>query len=755
MVKYTWGDVKMKKVISLILTMLLLASSISAGAAGITWSKTTLGTGNVTVTATGVEAGDRIAIATYSGGVFSGFNMAWAEAGSDSVSLTVESGDDTARAFIWEQGTMMPKMSDSYMTGDGIKDSATLFSDNQMVNNADAVGYKTITPLMGDYSVSFDLTVREVGDNAIILGDSTNGTIGYGEASAILQFANSTDFNTRRGDGAGNYTEAAEKICSFETGKLYHVTIQGNTTTNTYNVIIDDGTNQYISSTMSARKDATAAGIDTIAFVNNSKNIAVTDGYYTNYNFSATNFEILNEETVEVPKYEYTGFEGAYYGMEVVSTGKYVRGNNGKLTADYSSASDTSAMFIPRDMGDGSHAFVCKSSNNRMTTSGTSGAELTSAAYVTTNNTQHWVMEESENYSDTNKTYYLKHIDSGNYVGLSGTNLALVASSNKKEIRFVPVEGNNQSLLYQVAKTDAYNLLSAAQRERLESVYESVAGDVFGRYGGSAEWTPRIRMDNLFTEILSGSLTEAEQLAKLEEFVTRGSNSHIYDGQASYQTISTSLPETAGLYWEIDEGTAGNYDFWRGTMLDGMLYQYTIYNADGTVQQTISLYVEDQSTAQTNAETFKTVIVQIPYVFRQHLKTVKIRNDSANSYNGGGNDMYIRLNWSPDANAMRSTVCHELGHIVDSQNGYWASGSGWAEAIAADMYAPSTYGASNATEDFAEFCRMYVSAYGNPDMQKGLQVIMPNRYASFGRLRQNNMNGWGLWEDEYTTYGYE
>ena len=180
----------MRRVFCLILTMLMLATSISAGAAGITWSTTTLPSGGsrVTATATGVEEGDRIAVATYTDGVFSGFNMAWAEGDSQSVYLDITAGDDTARAFIWEQGTMMPKMSDSYMTADGIMDDATLFSDNQMVNNANAVGYKTITPIMGDYSISFDLKVRTVGDNAIILGDSTNGTIGYGEASAIMLY---------------------------------------------------------------------------------------------------------------------------------------------------------------------------------------------------------------------------------------------------------------------------------------------------------------------------------------------------------------------------------------------------------------------------------------------------------------------------------------------------------------------------------------------------------------------------------------
>ncbi|MBQ6795738.1 MAG: hypothetical protein IJO83_06295, partial [Clostridia bacterium] len=428
----------MKKTICLIITAIMLFTAVEAGAVGITWSKDTLSEGSLTATVTGIEEGDRVAVATYTGGVFSSFNMVWSEGESASVPVEVKKGDDTARAFVWEQTGMMPKISDSYITADGIMDDNTIFSDNQKINNAAAVGYRKITPLQGDYSVSFDLTVRVKGDNAIMLGDSTNGETGYGEASAILQFTGDS-FTTRRGNGDGTYAEAAADICTFETDKLYHVTIQGNTTTNTFNVIINDGENEYISDTMNARTNATAAGIDTIAFVNNGKNTVNNNGYYSNYNFFGTNLKVENKKTVEIPHYIYEGFEGLYYGMEVVSTGKYVRGNNGRLTADYSAITSDSAKFIPRDMGDGSHAFVCKSSNNRITTAGTNGETLTSSGYVMTDNTQHWVMEESENYSEDNKTYYLKHMDSGNYVGLSGTSLALVTAANKKEIRFVPL----------------------------------------------------------------------------------------------------------------------------------------------------------------------------------------------------------------------------------------------------------------------------------------------------------------------------
>ena len=55
---------KMKKFICLILTMLLMLSAIPAGAVGVTWSESTLAQGDVTATVTGIEAGDRIAVAT-------------------------------------------------------------------------------------------------------------------------------------------------------------------------------------------------------------------------------------------------------------------------------------------------------------------------------------------------------------------------------------------------------------------------------------------------------------------------------------------------------------------------------------------------------------------------------------------------------------------------------------------------------------------------------------------------------------------
>lgn len=751
--RYMKGKKAMKKVWSFVLAGTMALSSLSATAAEVVWGSDTLSRGTLTANVREIEAGDMVSVALYQGDELTNVSVQTAESDTATVSVRATNNDEYARVFVWDKDSLEPKGEiTSRLTKNGVWDDA-IFSDNQISNKADSVGYKTIDPLTGEYSIKMNVTVLSKGDNAIMLGDSDNGALSYGSSSAILLF-NGDDFAVRAGNGSGGYSASAVNLCPVELNKTYEIEFRGNIETNTYQVIITAGDERFVSTVMTARTNGEA--IDTIALISNSKNTTVNDGYYSDFAFLGKNLEISTdpEDIVVEPLYVYDGFEGLYYGIKV--DGMYVRGNNGRLSYDYSTVADTSAMFIPRDMGDGSYAFVCRSSNNRITIPGTGwldGDNLRSAAYATNDNTQHWILEESENYSEDNLSYYIKHIDSDEYMGttsswLYGDILALVDESEKTEFTFEPLY--DESPLYKVSRMSVYNMLTDRQRYMLESVYESVAGDIFGRYGGHAEWTPRIRMDNMFNDILSGNLTEAEQLQQINDFLNKSVNGHIYDGQASYQTVSTSLPGTDGLYWEVDEGTAGTYDFWRGTKLDGVLYKLTIYEADGTEQQTINLYVQDDGIAQKNAETFKSIIVQIPHNFRRHLRNVKVRSDNANSYNGGGSDMYIRLNWSPDANGMRSTVVHELGHIIDSQNGYWASGAGWANAIAADMYAPSTYGATNATEDFAEFSRMYFSAYGNADMQRGLQVIMPERYASFGRLRKNNMDGWGLWEDEYT-----
>ena len=735
----------MKKVLSIFIIISMLFA-VNVNAAEVVWGEYKTG-GEITAFVSGIEEGNKVIAGVFNENDELVRGKSAVSAG-ESVEMDVNTqGGEYVRTFVWESDSLEP-VSDiaSSITVDGIDDDA-IFSDNQQPNRAnEVVGYRTFDEITGEYMIKIDVTIWKKGDNAIVIGDNGNGTLHYGTSSATVLF-NGDNFAVRDGNGDGSYAANAVNLCPVEVNKTYEIVFWGNTESDTYKVIITEGKNRYTSQTMHSRTNGDC--LDTIALISNGRNTTVTNGRYSNFAFLGKNLEIITDSADMVldPIYVYEGFEGLYYGLMV--DGKYVHGNNGKLTYDYSGINDDSAKFLPRDMGDGSHAFVCKSSNNRMTVPENKYENIASAAYRTNDNSQHWIMEKSENWKKDNLSYYLKHIDSDNYIGygILTNNLTLRGEGYKVEVTFVPLY--DESPLYLVSQTSAYNLLTDRQRFMIESVYESVAGDIFGRYGGYADWTPRIRMDNLFSEILSGDLSESEQITKFNEFLN-DANGFIYSGQANYETVSLELPGSIGCYTEVGEGVEGTYDFWRGTQLSGVKYPVTIFDADGNKEQTLTVYVHNDDVAKHNYNIFLQAIIQIPYEFRTHLKTVKIRNDSANSFNGGGNDVYVRLNWKMDRGGMRSTLVHELGHIIDQQNGNWASGSGWSWAISQDMYTPSTYGASNNAEDFAEFARMYFEAYSCKDRQRGLAIIMPERYNSFGRLRKQNMAGWGLWEDEYT-----
>ncbi len=723
---------KMKKFIGLLTALTMLTNSVYA--AEVIWKNEKLTNGENTATVTGISSGDRVTVGVFEGDTLTSAGTAVSLGSSVDVKFNYTTGDE-AKIFVWDSESIAPvnKVS-AVLTKNGVTDDA-IFSDNQQSNKAStAVGYKSIDKITGDYEIDIDITIVKKGDNAIMLGDSDNGVLSYGTSSAVLLF-NGDNFAVRNGNGTGGYASDAVTLCSVKEGATYHIRFKGNAASNEYIVIIDDGEALYESNIMTARK--TCVGIDTLALVSNGRNTVVQEGGYSSFSFYGKNLEI-NTENVE-PIGVYDEFAGLFYAIN--TEGSYIRGNNGKITADYAEVKDDSAKFFVKDMGDGSYAFVCKSSNNRVTVSDSVISNIKSGAYSPNDNSQHWILEESENYSENNLSYYIKNIESGKYLRKLASGIYM-SDSAKSEFVFTPLK--EESTLYLVSKTEAYRSLSKRQKFMLESVYSSVAGDMFGRYGGYADWTPKIRMDKLFNEILSGEFTLDEQKTKLKEFLN-DTNGFIYSGQANYETVSLELPGSVGCYTEVGEGVEGTYDFWRGTMLTGMKYPVTIYDAEGNKEQTITVYVHNNDVAKHNYSIFLQAIIQIPYEFRARLKTAKIRNDSANSFNGGGSDVYVRLNWKMDRGGMRSTLVHELGHILDQGCGNWASGGGWSNAINMDMFTPSTYGATNNAEDFAEFCRMYFQCYNLKDMQRGLAIIMPERYASFERLRNGHMDGWGLW----------
>lgn len=793
----------MKRFLQIMIVISMILSccpfiSVGAGTIKVSWNEECLTGGELTASISGVEDGVVAFLAVYSDGGLTNVASARPENSLLEISVNISEvcSGSIAKLFLWNEESIKPEAkvlsvvtpegiennyagddddntgngenntdddntdndgnnTDDDNTGNGgnntdddntgdkdniaNEEKEIWVSDNQINNHASSVAYHEFDALNGEYVISFSLTVNQKGDNAVLIGSSENGDLIYGTASALLLF-NNNYFSVRNGDGNGGYSASAVNLCAFTINETYFVVFEGNATNNTYKVsITDESGNTYTSGSIAARKNASA--LDTIAFISNSNNTTVTDGQYSNYLFYASDFTA--EAVIDDPVY--SGFAGMYYGIK--ANGKYIRGNNGKISADYTSVKDSSAMFFPRNMGDGSYAFLCRSSDRRITSSALNG-NLTSADYVTSNASQHWIMEKAEEFTDEMPAYYLKSMNNGFYIGVVNGYLTAVNESRKAVFQFEALY--DESPLYLVSQTEAYAMLSKAQRARLEEVYESVAGDIFGRYGSTdTKWTERVRMDSTFSEVLDGSLSVSKQYSKLCELLN-SENGYIIENLDTYN-VSKSLPETNGLYCKTDGGEYGSYVFWNSTVLKGTRYTLTIYEADGTIQQTINLYVHDDGVPKQNAETLKEAIVQIPYSYRKHIKNVRIRSDNANSFNGGGSDIYIRLDYvMTDVNRMLGTLIHECSHGIDQNNGNWSIGSGWADAMKNDMYMTSVYANSSNAEDFAEFGRLYFACCGNQDMQKALQILFPERYASYYRLRNSRMGGFSLWEDTET-----
>ncbi len=736
-----------KTMFVLFAVLFCFAGAVRAEGVTVGWNKGTLTDGELSVSLRGAEDGLTAVLALYEGDTLVSVNRQTVENSAAELKADVENAENgIAKLMLWGWNDLSPASEVlSVITSDGVTPEQLWVSDNQRQNKPDSVAYHDIVPVLdGKYNISFELTINAQGDNAILFGDSSNGSLEYATSSAILLFRDG-NFAVRSGDGNGRYNADAVNLCAAEIGKVYKAEVHGDITSNTYTVsVTDENGNTYNSDELHARKNGSK--LDTIALISNQHSTVVTDGGYSDFLFYVKKF--LAEKIAQEPEDPtYNGFAGMYYGITV--NGKYIRGNMGKISADYEAVLDTSAQFIPRDMADGTFSLLCRSSNRRITTADLN-SPLPSGDYATNDKTQHWYLEESENFASDHLSYYLKSADNGVYIGLSGGYLTAVNEANKVELVFDPLP--DESPLYQVSLTEAYARLTSAQRKRIVTFYETMAGDVFDRYstGDYVNWTFRARLDKAFAEILSGNLDEDAQYERLVGMLS-GENGHLIVYNNNNYRASMSLPGTENLRYEIDEGTPGRYNLmWPGadSIQDATMYNLKIYDGN-ELQQTIALYVQDNNTiAEGNFNTFLKVITKMPYIYRRLIDTVKIREDNAGQYNCyNSNGLYIRLKRTPDQSEMLDKLIHECNHSIDRSNGNWSGGGPWANAMEDDMIRATSYASTNPVEDFAEFGRLYAMCYGNQDRQKALQILFPNRYASYWRLRNNNLGGFQLWED--------
>ena len=102
----------------------------------------------------------------------------------------------------------------------------------------------------------------------------------------------------------------------------------------------------------------------------------------------------------------------------------------------------------------------------------------------------------------------------------------------------------------------------------------------------------------------------------------------------------------------------------------------------------------------------------IPYQYRKYITNIRDYYHTANQFNCGAKDMFVRTSYEVSAEGFATTAAHEVGHSLSGSWGWVCSSSRYTHAINSDINKVSGYGSKNNSEDFAEFVQFAVSCSG-------------------------------------------
>ncbi len=342
---------------------------------------------------------------------------------------------------------------------------------------------------------------------------------------------------------------------------------------------------------------------------------------------------------------------------------------------------------------------------------------------LTRDGAEQFVLIKADDWSETNLSYYLYHPQTGLYIALDSDGKLYAYGKNKPDHTFLFTQ-TGYSDVGLLTTLDGYKELSDINKKRVLDVYGGVGARSLFRWGGfDAQNSLQSQLSSTVKSIYENKDTTTAQ--EQAQAMLDGMKMPVYSNQTSWYGLP-ELPGVLGIKTVLSEGKEGNYQFWTydGEQA-GTEYTYSIIDDYGT--HTMQVYIQDSDLARTNGERMMEAIKRIPYPVRRNIRTVRVREDSANNYNCGTNDLYMRLSWSPDVESIAQFIMHEFGHSMDFS--YNVNGSGnWERAIADDVLQVSDYGNNNGVEDFADFSRLYFQMYGNYNAMYALRQLYPNRY---------------------------
>ncbi|MCD8048488.1 MAG: hypothetical protein LUG52_02605 [Clostridia bacterium] len=420
------------------------------------------------------------------------------------------------------------------------------------------------------------------------------------------------------------------------------------------------------------------------------------------------------------PDVTYDGLSERYYTLDSPDGSIALTGSEGyDLTV-----SDEGSILRLKDMGEGEYAFE---NGEKSTDRLTQGEEsVCMDEYISGSATQRWLLDEYDG------GYSIQSVSNLTYLAIVDD---VVVLSDEPYAFALTLRGDTPFSL--ATALDGFALLTEAQQTRYVEIFTSVGASVFPN--ATKQTTFLARSEEELTALYSqrDSLTSEEQRSKLLEIMS----TPLYYSSSSTLTCDVkdipTLPDTDVTITQADPVSTTHYIWDLGTV---SCYLIKVTYTTDTTSQTVSVYTTDPDYG--NVQNSIEALGNFPYAYRQYIKTIYVYESDGNSYNCGGEELFVRIAWVCTVSDITRGFAHELGHSLDMMaNGnlnnsstHWCQGSKWQSCVADDIVTISGYGNSNYYEGIAEFSRLYMASYNDRDRMLGMEQLFPNQLASFNRL---------------------
>ncbi len=342
---------------------------------------------------------------------------------------------------------------------------------------------------------------------------------------------------------------------------------------------------------------------------------------------------------------------------------------------------------------------------------------------VLTNKINNWrfIRIDPEKTGGMQNVYAIKQRSSGMYLVRDGDVLVGEYECDDESSWWV-LDIVNYDTFSQMLVSQGFLNLSANERNRIYGITSQ------------AMWLSSNRRGQLLSYMGSNyeNKTADEQSAALKKIF-----SYVPTQQINRE-VTKSTTGAHGTY-ELGEITgSANYKGKDGENLWAYKAVATYYSdtSKTNVEQTVIIYGRNANVIKNIAKGFG----YIPYQFRKYIRTIKDYYHTANQFNCGANEMYVRTTYDVSAEQFARTASHEVGHSLSFSWGYVHSSGRYTSAMNSDINKVSGYGNTNSTEDMAEFTQLVISSCGDEAVLKMIKKMYPGRFSVL-RAVLNEMNG--------------